>query len=210
MNAFERRRLRAPLFTAVCGLALAVPVAVVAGWAAGVPVAAIAAVAAGVYYWLGGTDTDIGALIGSRADERQASVRVRVRACAGVVMLAAGAIGGVVSATLGDSAWPYALVVGLGAVCFFAGLTFYRRGGRLADSGFRRGPGVRLDEREAAAVLHALQLAGIVTFLVAAIGGVALSGKSGADSLRILAIVFAVAVIVGFLVFRPGVEGREP
>ncbi len=202
MNGVEWRRLRAPLVTVGCGLAIAIAVAVAAGWAAAVPVAAICMVAALVYYMVGGTDSDVGALIGSRADERQSSVRLRVRAGAAVVLLVVGAIGGIVSASLARAAWPYAVTVSLGAFCFFVGLAAYGRGGRIRHIGFPSGPS-RLDERQSAVLLYALQLAGIVMFIVAAVAGVALSGRAGADSFRVLALVFAVCVLGGFAVSRP-------
>jgi hypothetical protein len=203
VNTFQRRRLRAPVFTAACGLALSIGVVVAAGWIAAAPVAAITAVSAIAYYWLGGTDTDVGALIGSRADERQSTVRLWVRAFAGASLLALGTIGAVVSAALHRAAWPYALVVGLGAACFVAGLAFYRTSGRVTEMGIGLAAGSRLDERQAALVLHALQLAGVTMFLFTAIGGLALTGTAGAVPLRILALAFAGALAVGFAIFRP-------
>jgi hypothetical protein len=204
MNALERRRLRAPLFTAACGLVLTVAVLVVVGWTAAAPVAAVTAVSAIAYYVIGGTDTDVGALIGSRADERQSSVRLWVRAFAAPLFLAMGTIGAVVSAILHRPAWPYALIVGLGAAAFLCGLALYWNGARLNDSGFGGHPGSRLDERQVAILLHALQLAAIVMFLASALGGVALTGTPGAAPLRILASAFAVALVAGFAIFRPG------
>jgi hypothetical protein len=209
MNSFQRRRLRAPVLTASCGLALAIAATVVAGWVAGVPVAAIAAVSAIAYYWLGGTETDFGALIGSRPDERQTGVLLWVRALAAVSLLAIGTIGAIVSAALHDTAWPYAAIVALGATCFVAGLALYRSSVRIGGSDVPLRVGSRLDERQAAVVLYALQLAGIVMFLCAAVGGVALSGKPGADPLRILATAFALAMIAGFVILRPRHETHQ-
>lgn len=203
MSTRQRRRLRAPAFTAAAGLVLAVAVGVAVRWAAAAPVAAIAAAAAVVYYWVGGTDTEIGAMVGARADERQTSVRLRARALAGGVMLVVGAVGGVVAAALHDPVWPYAAIVGLGVACFLAGLAWYGRRGRLDDGGFGPGPGSRLDERQAAVVLHALQLAGVAMFVAAAVAGAALGGEPGDDALRILALVFAGVLLVRLVLFRP-------
>jgi hypothetical protein len=203
MSGLQRRRLRAPVFTAACGLALTVAVLVAAGWTAAAPVAAVTVVSAIAYYLIGGTDTDAGALIGSRADERQSTLRLWARAFAGLSLLAMGTVGAIVSAALHRAAWPYALVVGLGAACFLGGLALYRSGVRVTDPGLGLDHRSRLDERQAAIVLHALQLAGIAMFLVAAVGGVALTGTPGADPLRILAIAFALAVVAGLAIFRP-------
>ena len=207
MNDLRRRRLRAPLFTAACGLALAIPVAVTAGWAPAAAIAAIDGTAALAYYWLGGRDSDLGALIAARADERQTTVRLWVRAFAAVALMVVATIGAIASAALGRTSWPYAMIVALGAACFLAGLGFYSRHGHLTDSGVTRHGGSRLDERHAAVLLRALQLAGITMFLAAIAGGLALSGKSGADPLRFLATAFAVAVITGFGLFRPHQAG---
>lgn len=75
-----------------------------------------------------------------------------------------------------------AIAVAFGACCFLGGLGFYRSRGRVADSGFDRRRGSRLDERRSAVALHALQLAGIAMFLAAVAGGLALSGKAGRGS----------------------------
>lgn len=206
MTGLDARRLRAPLATAGAGATLALGVLAVAGWAAAVPVAVAAAVPAGFSYWLSGTDTDVGALFAGSADERQTAVRLWVRAFAAVCLLALAAVGAVVSAAAGRTFWPYLLIVGLGGICFLAAAARYRSSGRLADSGVV--PGGRLDERQVAVVLHALQLAGIVTFLVATIAGVALSGRTGEVAFRVQALVFALAIVAGFVIFRPR-AGRE-
>ena len=203
MNGVERRRLRAPVVTGVCGAGLTVAVALAAGAVAAAPVAAITAVAAFVYYRLARTESDVGALLASQPDERQTNVRVRVRALAGAVLLAVGAIGGIVAAVLNQASWPYALVVGLGALCFLGAVGFYRYAGHVRDGGLAGSRMGRVDERQVAVLLNALQFAGIVMFVVAAVLGVALSNHTGADSLRILALTFAVAVILAFWLFRP-------
>lgn len=206
MTGLDSRRLRAPLATGGVGAALALGVLAVAGWTAAVPVAAAAAVPAGFYYWLSGTDSDVGALFAGSADERQTTVRLWVRAFAAACLLVLAAVGAVVSAAAGRTFWPYVLTVGLGGICFLAATARYRRSGRLADSGVA--PRSRLDERQLAVVLHALQLAGIVTFLVATIAGVALSGKSGEVAFRVQAIAFALAIIAGFAIFLPRAGGE--
>ncbi|MGH3051102.1 MAG: hypothetical protein ACRDLK_13175 [Gaiellaceae bacterium] len=195
-------RLWAPVLTAGVGLALAAGALVAAGWAAAAPVAGVALVSATGYWWLSGTDTDVGALIGARADERQELVRLRVRVFAAVALFALATIGALVSAALHRTAWPCAAVVGLGAGCFLAGLGYYRASTRTSDLGLGRADG-RLDERQAAVVLHALQLSGVAMFFAAIAGGLGFSGHPAATPLRILASVFAAAVLVGFAVYRP-------
>jgi hypothetical protein len=47
------------------------------GWFAALSVEVVTALATLGYYWLGGRDSDLGAMFGSRADERQASIELR-------------------------------------------------------------------------------------------------------------------------------------
>ena len=88
MTTLERGRLRAPLFTAVCGLAIAAGVVVVAGWAAAAPVAAITAVSAIAYYWLGGTDTDFGISVNGDAVEQVSLANVTTLNTAALIVAA--------------------------------------------------------------------------------------------------------------------------
>lgn len=195
-------RLRAPLLTGVVGLGLAIVVAVGAGWTAAAPVAAISIVAALVYYWLGGTSTDVGALLARRADERQATVRLWVRAFAGVVMLTGGLVGAIVASMLGQPAWPYALIVGVGTVTLAGGLLLGRTSSDLT-AGATRGALARLDERRAALLIDAFQRAGVVMFLSAVVGSLALIGRPADDAFRYLAVGFGGAVAIGFAIFWP-------
>jgi hypothetical protein len=77
------------------------------------------------YYLLGSRDSDVGALFGSRPDERQASIGMRAIALT-VNVLILVAIGGVVIATAtGISAWPFFLFCSVGAATFLIGLFIY-------------------------------------------------------------------------------------
>jgi hypothetical protein len=175
----------------------------VAGWSAALPVAVATLVPAAAFAWLASRDTDAGAIVGARADERQSAVRLWVRAFAAVSLAVMAALGAAFSAAAGRPAWPWALIAGLGLLSFLGALAFYRRRG-LSDAGLRI---ARLDERQASLVVHALQPAGIAMFVVAAVGGAALSGRSGDTALRLLAVAFAVVVMAGLLAARPG-EGQ--
>lgn len=200
-----RPRLRAPILTAVVGLALAVAVAVAAGWMAAAPVAVVSLTAAAAYYWLGGTDTDAGAMIARRADERQRTVRLQVRALAGFLMLAGASAGALVAALVNQPAWPYALTVGIGVLTFVGGLILGRTSADL--TGGAAFP--RLDERRAAVFIDALQRAGVVMFLAAAAGSVVMIGRVADDAFRYLAVGFAGAVAIGFAVFWPRPRTRS-
>ena len=118
-------RLRAPAVMIVGGVAAAAAVVVGYGWGSAVPVVIITIVAGIGYCLWGGRDSDTGAMIGSRADERQPLVRMQPRSLACGVMLITAAAGTLVAAALKDRIWPFALV-GVGVVVsFLGGLAFY-------------------------------------------------------------------------------------
>jgi hypothetical protein len=119
-------RLVVPVVTVVLGSAIALGAWIGTGWGAALAVELVTVIAAGGYYFLGGKDTDVGALFGSRPDERQASIGLRATALTGNVMVLV-AIGGVVIATAtGSSAWPFFLFCLVGAAAFLIGLVIYR------------------------------------------------------------------------------------
>jgi hypothetical protein len=92
-------------------------------WSSYWPIGLVAAVGTVTYLW-GGRGCGFGALIGGRADERQALIRTRARALSGYAMLAPALIGVLVEVALGDtlrSYWPFLLVGWAGAVGYLAG-----------------------------------------------------------------------------------------
>jgi hypothetical protein len=104
--ATRHPRLVAPAVTVVLGSAIALGGWIGTGWGAALAVELVTVIGACAYYLLGGRDSDVGALFGSRPDERQTSIGMRATALTGNVMILV-AIGGVVIATAtGSSAWP--------------------------------------------------------------------------------------------------------
>jgi hypothetical protein len=130
MKRLIRPRLRAPAQVAVIGLAGAAAIVAGYGWGNAIPFAVLAvALAIGVYVW-GGRDTDRGALIGSRPDERQASLQMKVTALQGKVMTLAAAVAYLVAiAVRARSLWPFALFVIIGGVSGLIGWVIYRDDG---------------------------------------------------------------------------------
>jgi hypothetical protein len=119
-------RLVAPAVTVVLGSTIALGAWIGTGWGAALAVELVTVIGACGYYLLGGRDSDVGALFGSRPDERQASIGMRATALTGNVMVLV-AIGGVVIATAtGSSAWPFFLFCSVGAATFLVGLVIYR------------------------------------------------------------------------------------
>ena len=126
MIATRYRRLVAPAVTVVLGSAIALGAWIGTGWGAALSVEVVTIIGACGYYVLGARDSDVGALFGSRPDERQASIGMRATALTGNVLILV-AIGGVVIATAtGVSAWPFFLFCSVGAATFLVGLIIYR------------------------------------------------------------------------------------
>jgi hypothetical protein len=80
MTSIRNRRLRAPTMMLAAGTVVAVAVGIGQGWGAATTMAVVMIFAAVFYYGAGGRDSGFGALIGGRADERQALIRTRARA----------------------------------------------------------------------------------------------------------------------------------
>jgi hypothetical protein len=127
MNQTKRQRLRVPMVMAVAGSTIAAVTILHSGlWSAGL-VEAFTAAATLVYYRLGERDTDAGALVGSRIDERQEGTGLRATALAGQA-LAAVAFGGFVLQTArGRDSSPFALLCVVGAIAFAVGIAVYGR-----------------------------------------------------------------------------------
>jgi hypothetical protein len=119
-------RLRVPAVMAGLGTAIAVGSLAGSGWSAALAVEAVTVVATIGYYAWGGRESDVGALVGSRPDERQVSVGLRASALAGIIMSYAAVFGFVIETARGRSAWPFALFCVIGAVTFMIGLVIYR------------------------------------------------------------------------------------
>ena len=128
MMTIEHARLRRPVVTALGGSAIAVDALINSGWTNALAVEAVTVVATIGYYFLGGRDTDFGAMIGSQTDERQASIGVRARALSGCAMGAVAVAGFVIATAAGATTWPFELLCGVGVIAFLAGSVIYRTG----------------------------------------------------------------------------------
>jgi len=122
----RKPRLVAPAVTLVLGTAIAIGAWVGKGWGAALVIELGTVVGATGYFVLGGRDSDVGALFGSRPDERQASIGMRSTALAGNVLVLV-AIGGTVIATaVGTAVWPFLLFCFVGGATYLVGLVIYR------------------------------------------------------------------------------------
>jgi hypothetical protein len=138
-------RWRQPLFRTLAGLLLAV------AWAIGrypdrwlAIVIAICALAQGLgrYVWAG-ADTDEGALLGSRADERQKLVNQQAFALAGKIALASAYVGLLVTVAVKRAdAWPFLVMFVATAFGYLLGLSNYGSG-EAADEDLPAAHGTR-------------------------------------------------------------------
>ncbi len=119
-------RLRVPATMAVGGSAIAAASLVGNGWKSGLLVEIVTVAATIGYYVIGGRDTDIGAVMGSRPDERQATIGMRSAALTGNVLSWVAVGGFVVVTATGGELWPFALFCGVGGLTFVTGLMVYR------------------------------------------------------------------------------------
>jgi hypothetical protein len=125
MKSANPGRLAAPAIMVIGGTGLAAAVAVGQGWEAAVPAEALAVVAAIGYYVWGGRDSDFGAMIGRRVDERQSLLRMRAQSLGGLAGGLVALIGYIVAVALKDPVWPFVLILGVQAIGFIAGLAIY-------------------------------------------------------------------------------------
>jgi hypothetical protein len=128
-------RLRAPAVMAIGGSVIAAAVVIGQGWAAAVPVEVVTVAAAIGYYVLGGRGSDLAAIVGRRADERQESIRVRARALAAQVAGLAAVVAYVIELAREGAVWPFELFVAVLAGSFLAGLVIYRTGSASPANG---------------------------------------------------------------------------
>jgi hypothetical protein len=120
-----RGRLRVPVAMLILGTGLAAAETVGHGWHDAIPIEAVAVATAGGYFLVGGLDNDIGAVYGSRGDERQQTVRLRAQALTAQVTILAVVIGFMVQIARRAPTWPFVVIAGVAAVSFVIGLAIY-------------------------------------------------------------------------------------
>lgn len=129
MMSFIRPRWRKPAWTILAGAVFAAAWVVRGGphWWLWMSLTAIAAAGrAFTFYTWGREDDDVGALAGSRADERQKLLSLQSRALACNVTAVAAFIGLTVGvAVRGSWWWPFAVVLGVLSFGYLFGLSTY-------------------------------------------------------------------------------------
>lgn len=126
---FLRPRLRKPAWTILAGTVFAAAWAIRGGPKWGLFVILVAVVTAArayaTYRWAG-EDDDVGALAGSRGDERQQQLSLRSRAL-GFNVAALAAFAGLTAAVALDASWwwPFAVILGCLGLSYLFGLSAY-------------------------------------------------------------------------------------
>jgi hypothetical protein len=195
MTQTTRRRLWAPALMMLFGSMIAFGGLLDQGWGAGVEAEVVGVAAALGYYWLGGTDTDMGAMLAQRADERQVGIRQRGQALAAAVMFAGAVAGALTCAALGLPAWPFAEVAAVGATSFFASLLTARASLTGVDSDLYAMVTLKVDERQTRIWRCAAQTACLAMTVVVLVGAAAFTGTRAGRELQVLAAVDAVCFL---------------
>jgi hypothetical protein len=128
MMTFIRPRLRVPVRDAALGTVFALAWIVRGGplWWVPIQVAIATAVRVVTVYRRGNQDSDEGALVGSRADERQKLLSVRSRALAGTVALIAAFAGLTIAIAVGASWWwPFVVMLAVTGFAYLFGFSTY-------------------------------------------------------------------------------------
>jgi hypothetical protein len=123
-----RPRLRKPAWIALAGVLFAGAWLVRGGqlWWVSIPAVAVAAARAISLYRVGATDTDEGALAGSRADERQHQLSLRSRALACNLAAVASFIGLTVAVAVNAPWWwPFLIILAVIGFGYLLGLSSY-------------------------------------------------------------------------------------
>jgi hypothetical protein len=126
MMKFLPPRLRMPAQMLVVGTVGTVIGVIVWGWVAAVTILPFTLIVAAWYYVLGGTDSDVAAIVLGRGDERQAYRRLRMQALMGQVMSVAVGVTFIVAVATKTTTWPFAVLVPLPVLSLVVGGLIYR------------------------------------------------------------------------------------
>ncbi|MBV9092989.1 MAG: hypothetical protein JO132_03780 [Streptosporangiaceae bacterium] len=129
MMTFISPRLRKPAWTVLAGAVFAAAWVIRGGpqWWLWVSLVAVATAARAFAFWAwAGEDSDVAALVGSRADERQKQLSLRSRALA-FNLTALAAFAGLTAAVALRASWwwPFAVVLGILGFGYLLGLSSY-------------------------------------------------------------------------------------
>jgi uncharacterized membrane protein len=125
MKTLTHSRLLAPLTVAFGGTIIAIAVGMGHGWGNALIAEVITLCVAAGYFLLTGSNSDVGAIYGNRADERQRIVYWRASALALRVMLFAAFVCVAVTVAMKDNYWQADVIGSVGGASFLLGLAGY-------------------------------------------------------------------------------------
>jgi hypothetical protein len=112
-------------FRLLSGSAAATAFGIRLGWKFAVITEVVVLVAVGIVYLTGKEDTDAGAILGNRADERQSLVMLRASRLAHIVALVATIVAFVIAVAVRAAYWPFLVLYGVLVVAYLVGLHVY-------------------------------------------------------------------------------------
>lgn len=125
-------RWQAPITVIIGGSIIALAVGIGHGWSKALITEVAVVVLAGGYYLLTGGNSDLSAIYGARADERQHLVYLRASATALRVMLGAAFVCAVITIALKESYWQSDVIGSVGGVAFLLCLATFGDGDTTA------------------------------------------------------------------------------
>jgi|HubBroStandDraft_1064217.scaffolds.fasta_scaffold236260_2 hypothetical protein len=125
MTRSRRARLARPAFSVFSGSAIATAFGIRLGWKFAVIAEAVTLMAAAVLYLVGKDDTDAGAILSNRADERQRLVNLRAGRLASLVAACSLVVAFVIAVALKKTYWPFEVLYLVTVIAYCAGLGLY-------------------------------------------------------------------------------------
>lgn len=118
MTSTKTQRFTAPAVVFVGGTIIAAAIAVGHGWSNAAIAEVVTIVLAAGYYLLAGSDSDLGAVYGNRADERQVQVVMRASHISMLLMFAIAFVGVVITVALKKQYWEFELFGNAGGFAY--------------------------------------------------------------------------------------------
>jgi hypothetical protein len=143
MSRNNYRRLRVPASSLLLGTAVALAVGLGWNWSGAIVSEMVTLCAVTVVYLAGGSDSDTGAVLGDRPDERQELIRLKAANLAMIVALVAVVGACIIAAAVKVAFWPFEVLVVIIGMSYLVGLGIYGHARRLSDAEIESDPGLQ-------------------------------------------------------------------
>jgi hypothetical protein len=134
MTRRKHPSLWTPAFAVLTGSAVAAAFGIRQGWTYGVIAEIVALLLATALYFSGGQDTDAGAILAHRADERQQLVRLKASRLTAAVAVFATVVAFVIAVAVKAAFWPFEVIYLVTCVSYLVGLGLYGAKPEEADA----------------------------------------------------------------------------